>query len=46
MVRVIDGICQGCFQSIPPQDFIELKVATEPTTCNNCQRFIYFLKEQ
>ncbi|MBF0273683.1 MAG: hypothetical protein HQK84_00460 [Nitrospinae bacterium] len=46
LVEVIDGICQGCFHTIPPQDFIELKKLKELMTCNNCLRYIYFLTEQ
>ncbi len=41
VVAVIDGVCQGCFQTLPPQEYIQLKVSSEPDRCSNCNRYIY-----
>jgi hypothetical protein len=34
--------CSGCFMSIPPQIFVNVKKNTEIITCPNCQRILYF----
>jgi hypothetical protein len=36
-----DEVCQGCYMSIPPQLYVELKVREELFTCPQCGRFIY-----
>ncbi len=41
VVQVIDGVCQGCFQALPPQEFIELKLSSDADRCHNCNRYIY-----
>ncbi len=42
IVSVKDGVCTGCYISIPPQTFIELQRAKEILSCPNCQRIIYW----
>jgi len=34
--------CSGCFMSIPPQIFVNVKKNAEIITCPNCQRILYF----
>ena len=34
--------CSGCFMSIPPQIFVNVKKNTEIITCPNCQRILYY----
>jgi len=34
--------CSGCFMSIPPQIFVNVKKNTEIITCPNCHRILYF----
>ncbi len=40
---VIDGTCQICHMSLPPQSFIELRRMEELMTCPSCQRIIYWV---
>ncbi len=42
IVAVKDGVCTGCYISIPPQTLIELQRAKEILSCPNCQRIIYW----
>ncbi len=42
IVAVRDGVCTGCYISIPPQTLIELQRAKEILSCPNCQRIIYW----
>ena len=41
VVPVIDGVCYGCFVSIPTSRAIESRQNLE--TCESCGRFIYVL---
>ena len=34
--------CSGCFMSIPPQIFVNVKKNAEIITCPNCQRILYY----
>ena len=34
--------CSGCFMSIPPQTFVNVKKNAEIITCPNCQRILFF----
>ena len=34
--------CSGCFMSIPPQIFVNVKKNAEIITCPNCQRILFF----
>ena len=45
VVPVKDGSCQGCFMSLMPQLFQEVRQNTEIYYCPHCNRIIYF-KEQ
>ena len=42
IVSVTNGVCNGCFISIPPQTFIELQKGEQILSCPNCQRLIYW----
>jgi hypothetical protein len=42
IVPVQDGVCTGCYISIPPQSFIELQKGEQILSCPNCQRLIYW----
>lgn len=45
LVGVMDGVCQGCFMSIPPQQYNELLRGDKLATCPTCQRLMYYLPE-
>jgi predicted nucleic acid-binding Zn-ribbon protein len=34
--------CSGCFMSIPPQLFVNVKKNTEVLTCPHCSRILYY----
>ncbi len=36
-----DEVCLGCYMSIPPQLYVEIKSTTEILTCPQCDRFLY-----
>jgi predicted nucleic acid-binding Zn-ribbon protein len=40
---VMDGTCQICHMSLPPQQFIELRRCEELMNCPHCQRIIYWV---
>jgi hypothetical protein len=42
VVEVRGESCSGCFMSIPPQIFVNVKKNAEIITCPNCQRILYF----
>ncbi len=42
IVRVKDGVCDGCHISIPPQSYNELQKGEQILSCPNCQRLIYW----
>ena len=41
---VINGVCQGCSQRIPPQLFNEMLRRTELRACPSCQRLLYVME--
>jgi len=41
--NVLEGVCQGCFMSIPPQQFNVLLRGDRHLECPVCQRLIYHL---
>lgn len=43
VANVLDGVCQGCFMSIPPQQFNILLRGDRHLECPVCQRIIYHL---
>ncbi len=42
IVPVQNGICTGCYISIPPQSFVELQKGEQILNCPNCQRLIFW----
>jgi len=42
VVEVIDGVCQGCFMAIPPQQFNEIRKGEQMFSCPTCQRILYY----
>ena len=42
VVEVRGESCSGCFMSIPPQIFVNVKKNAEIITCPNCQRILFF----
>ncbi|XOF33768.1 MAG: zinc ribbon domain-containing protein [Candidatus Electrothrix sp. YB6] len=43
VVQVIDAVCQGCFMTIPPQQYNEIRLGEQIHTCPTCQRTLYYL---
>jgi predicted nucleic acid-binding Zn-ribbon protein len=43
VVNVLEGVCQGCFMSIPPQQYNILLRGDRHLDCPVCQRIIYHL---
>lgn len=42
IVPVDNGVCNGCYISIPPQSFLELQKGEQILSCPNCQRLIFW----
>ncbi len=42
VVQVVDGVCQGCFMAIPPQQFNEVRKGDQMHSCPTCQRIFYY----
>ena len=42
IVRVAEGVCDGCHIMIPPQSYNELQKGEQILSCPNCQRLIYW----
>lgn len=45
VTRAINGVCQGCFMTIPPQQFNEVRKGDKIHVCPTCQRMLYFQEE-
>lgn len=45
VVKVVQGVCQGCFMSIPPQQYNMLLKGDKIFECPTCQRIIYHQPE-
>jgi predicted nucleic acid-binding Zn-ribbon protein len=45
VVQAIAGVCQGCFMTVPPQQFNEIRKGDKIHVCPTCQRMLYFLEE-
>ena len=43
---VKDSVCQGCYMTIPPQQFNEIRKGNKMHFCPTCQRFLYFMEEE
>ena len=41
VVNVVEGVCQGCFMAIPPQQYNLLLRGDEHFDCPTCQRIMY-----
>jgi predicted nucleic acid-binding Zn-ribbon protein len=46
VVQVIDGVCQGCFMAIPPQQFNEIRKGEQMLSCPTCQRMLYYISPE
>jgi predicted nucleic acid-binding Zn-ribbon protein len=46
VVLVINGVCQGCFMSIPPQQFNDILKGDRMLNCPTCQRILYHQPEK
>ena len=46
IVPVINGVCQGCFMSIPPQQFNDILRGDKLLNCPTCQRILYHQPEK
>lgn len=44
VVNVNNGVCQGCFMSLPPQQFNILLKGDQMLDCPTCQRMIYYME--
>ncbi len=45
IVNVVDGVCQGCFMNLPPQQFNRLLKGDQVLECPSCQRLLYHQAE-
>jgi len=45
VVNVKNGVCLGCYMSIPPQLFIEVTKNSRLITCPSCNRIFYFKED-
>jgi predicted nucleic acid-binding Zn-ribbon protein len=45
VVGVVNGICQGCFMSIPPQHFNNILKGDRILNCPTCQRILFHQPE-
>lgn len=47
VVPTIERVCQGCFMTVPPQQFNEIRKGDKLNVCPNCQRILYYkVKEE
>jgi predicted nucleic acid-binding Zn-ribbon protein len=46
VVGVVNGVCQGCFMSIPPQQFNDIMKGDRILNCPTCQRILYHMPEK
>ena len=46
VVPVINGVCQGCFMNIPPQQFNDILRGDKMFNCPTCQRILYHQPEK
>ena len=45
VVGVVNGVCQGCFMNIPPQQFNDLLKGEKMLFCPTCNRILYHQPE-
>ena len=46
VVRTINGVCQGCFMSIPPQQFNVIRKGDTMNMCPTCHRILYYKADE
>jgi predicted nucleic acid-binding Zn-ribbon protein len=46
VVRIIDGVCQGCFMTAPPQQYNEVRKGEQICSCPACQRILYYVPSE
>lgn len=46
VVSAQKGHCEGCFMSLPPQQFIQVQRGETMESCPSCQRILYFTNAQ
>lgn len=46
IVPVTNGVCTGCFLTIPPQSLIEIKKGEELIFCPRCYRIVYLEEDR
>ena len=46
VVNVVDGVCQGCFMSLPPQRYNMLLKGDQIFDCPTCQRLNYYVSPE
>ena len=46
VVQTKNGVCQGCFMMIPPQQANEVRKGDELNFCPTCQRIMYYKSEE
>lgn len=46
VVNTVDGVCQGCFMTMPPQQYNEVRKGDKLQLCPTCQRILYYQDEE
>lgn len=46
MAKAVDGICTGCYVSLPPQVYNEVLRMNKLIICPSCQRILYYKDEE
>lgn len=46
VVKTVDGVCQGCYMTIPPQQFNQVRKGDSMNFCPSCQRILYYKAEE
>jgi len=46
VVKTVDGVCQGCFMTMPPQQYNEVRKGDTLQICPTCQRLLYYQTEE
>ena len=44
VVKLANGVCQGCHMNVPPQVINEVKMKRELIICENCSRILYIIE--
>lgn len=43
VAQVVDAVCQGCFMTVPPQKYNDIRIGEQIYSCPTCQRTLYYL---